>query len=196
MPCVEPRGQQMRRREFITQSARQRYLDNLKRRASFRGIIAAMNKGSRTRRAWWHLLAGFLFALSVHTPAAPEDAPPISTMLKEGWQIAGYSQAFDNRSTFILFRHSDHAYLVQCRVGYAVPRNTRTCSMCYMLERVRSFRVAHLGKQRTSPPLQADKLRQYDVRSWTGRAGNETTRFPRGGGQCSDMAAYSTRTAT
>jgi hypothetical protein len=57
-----------------------------------------MNKDSRTRRAWWRLLAGLLFALPVHTAAA-EDAPPISTMLKEGWQIAGYSQAFDNRST-------------------------------------------------------------------------------------------------
>jgi hypothetical protein len=55
-----------------------------------------MNKDSRTRRAWWRLLAGLLFALPVHTPAAAEDAPPISTMLKEGWQIAGYSQAFDN----------------------------------------------------------------------------------------------------
>jgi hypothetical protein len=51
-----------------------------------------MNKDSRTRRAWWRLLAGFLFVLPVHTPAAAEDAPSISTMLKEGWQIAGYSQ--------------------------------------------------------------------------------------------------------
>jgi len=72
--------------------------------------------------------------LPVHTPAAAEDAPPISTMLKEGWQIAGYSQAFDNRSTFILFRHSDHAYLVQCRVGYDVTRKPPTYAICYKLE--------------------------------------------------------------
>src|SRR5262249_42061235 len=78
---------------------------------------AAMNRDSRTRRAWWRLLAGLLFALPVHTPAAAEDAPSISIMLKEGWQIAGYSQASDNRSTFILFRHPDQAYLVQCRAG-------------------------------------------------------------------------------
>jgi hypothetical protein len=89
---------------------------------SRRSLAAAMNKESRTRRAWWRLLAGLLFTLPVHTPAAAEDAPPISTMLKEGWQIAGYSQASDNRSTFILFRHPDQAYLVQCRAGYDATR--------------------------------------------------------------------------
>jgi hypothetical protein len=93
-----------------------------------------MNKDSRTRRAWWRLLAGLLFALPVHTPAAAEDGPSIRTMLKEGWQIAGYSQAFDNRSTFILFRHPDQAYLVQCRVGYDVTRKPPTYSICYRLE--------------------------------------------------------------
>jgi len=87
-----------------------------------------MNKDSRTRRAWWHLLAGFLFALPV--PGA-EEAPSISTLLKEGWQIAGYSQATDNRSTFILFRHPDQAYLVQCRAGYDATRTPRTYSICY-----------------------------------------------------------------
>jgi hypothetical protein len=63
-----------------------------------------------------------------------EDAPSVSTMLKEGWQIAGYSQAFDNRSTFILFRHPDQTYLVQCRVGYDVTRKPPTNSICYRLE--------------------------------------------------------------
>jgi hypothetical protein len=105
-----------------------------------------MNKDSRTRRAFWRLLAGLLFALSVHTAAgagaededAPSistgNAPPISTLLKEGWQIAGFSQALDNRSTFILFRHPDQAYLVQCRAGYDATRTPRTYSFCYRLE--------------------------------------------------------------
>ena len=93
-----------------------------------------MNKDSRTRSAWWHLLAGFLFALPLHTPAAAEDAPSISTMLKEGWQIAGYSQASDNRSTFILFRHPDQAYLVQCRAGYDATRTPPVYSICYRLK--------------------------------------------------------------
>jgi hypothetical protein len=90
-----------------------------------------MNKDSRTRRASCRLLAGFLLALPVHTLAAAEDAPSISTMLKEGWQIAGYSQASDNRSTFILFRHPDQAYLVQCRAGYDATRTPPTYSICY-----------------------------------------------------------------
>jgi hypothetical protein len=70
--------------------------------------------------------------------------------LKTGWQIAGYSQAFDNRSTFILFRQPDEIYLVQCRVGYDVTRTPSTYSICYKLQwemRVRALRrrvdVAH-----------------------------------------------------
>jgi hypothetical protein len=93
-----------------------------------------MNKDSRTRRAWWRLLAWLLFGLPVHTPAAAQDAPSIGTMLKEGWQIAGYSQASDNRSTFILFRHPNQAYLVQCRAGYDATRRPPTYSFCYRLE--------------------------------------------------------------
>jgi len=96
--------------------------------------LAAMNKDSRTYRAWWRLLAGLLFTLPVYTPAAAEDADSVSIMLKDGWQIAGYTQAHDNRSTFILFRHPDQAYLVQCRVGYDVTRRPPTYSICYKLE--------------------------------------------------------------
>ena len=103
-----------------------------------------MNKDSRTRRTFWRLLAGLLFALAVHTAtgAEDEDAPPISTgnapsistLLKQGWQIAGFSQALDNRSTFILFRHPDQAYLVQCRAGYDATRTPPTYAFCYRLE--------------------------------------------------------------
>ena len=81
-----------------------------------------MDKDSGARLGRWRLLARLLFALPVHGPAAAEDAPSISAMLKEGWQIAGYSQATDNRSTFILFRHPDQTYLVQCRAGYDATR--------------------------------------------------------------------------
>ena len=64
---------------------------------------------------------------------AAEDGPSIEQLLKNGWQIAGHSQAFDNRSTFILFRHPDQTYLVQCRVGYDVTRNPSVYSICYEL---------------------------------------------------------------
>jgi hypothetical protein len=64
---------------------------------------------------------------------AAEDNPSIEELVKTGWQIAGYSQAFDNRPTFILFRNPDPPYLVQCRVGFDVTRNPSTYSLCYKL---------------------------------------------------------------
>ena len=72
--------------------------------------------------------------LSAKVSAAAEDAPAIGELLKTGWQIAGFSQAFDNRSTFILFRHPGENYLVQCRVGYDVTRTPSTYSICYKLQ--------------------------------------------------------------
>jgi hypothetical protein len=65
--------------------------------------------------------------------SAAENAPSIEDLLKNGWQIAGFSQAFDNRSTFILFRHPEQSYLVQCRVGYDVTRTPSVYSICYEL---------------------------------------------------------------
>jgi hypothetical protein len=64
---------------------------------------------------------------------AADDNASIEELLKTGWQVAGYSQAFDNRSTFILFRNPDQSYLVQCRVGYDVTRTPSTYSLCYEL---------------------------------------------------------------
>lgn len=72
--------------------------------------------------------------LSANVSSAAEDGPAIGELLKTGWQIAGYSQAFDNRSTFILFRHPEQNYLVQCRVGYDVTRTPSTYSICYKLQ--------------------------------------------------------------
>jgi hypothetical protein len=71
--------------------------------------------------------------LSATAVAAAEEGPSIEQLLKSGWQIAGYSQAFDNRSTFILFRHPDQTHLVQCRVGYDVTRKPSVYSICYEL---------------------------------------------------------------
>ena len=84
---------------------------------------------------WRIILAGFVaLTLLAKVSTAAEDSPTIGEMLKTGWQIAGFSQAFDNRSTFILFRHPDQAYLVQCRVGYDVTRMPSTYSICYKLQ--------------------------------------------------------------
>ena len=54
-----------------------------------------------------------MLVLSAKVSTAAEDGPAIGELLKTGWQIAGYSQAIDNRSTFILFRHPEQNYLVR-----------------------------------------------------------------------------------
>ena len=57
------------------------------------------------------------FACPVHVFAAPEETITIATLLKGGWQIAGYTSTLDSRSAFILFRHPEEPYLVQCRAS-------------------------------------------------------------------------------
>lgn len=84
------------------------------------------------------LLLITIFAVGLAMPhraaAEPTDENlTIEDLLKGGWQIAGYAGAFDNWSTFILLRHPDQPYLVQCRSGYDVTRQPRTQSHCYKL---------------------------------------------------------------
>ena len=81
------------------------------------------------------LIAWTLMAAAAHPVSAePTDEDfTIEGLLKGGWQIAGYTGAMDNWSTFILFRHPDQPYLVQCRSGYDVTRQQRTQSHCYEL---------------------------------------------------------------
>jgi hypothetical protein len=66
---------------------------------------------------------------------ATEDEANVSieALLKGGWQIAGYASAVDNWSAFILFRHPDQPYLVQCKAGYDVLREPRIQPHCYKL---------------------------------------------------------------
>ena len=66
---------------------------------------------------------------------APEsdDRPSIESLLKDGWQIGGYTSAVDGYSAFILFRHPDQQHLVQCRAGYDVTREKRVQTNCYRL---------------------------------------------------------------
>jgi hypothetical protein len=75
----------------------------------------------------------------VGAAASPAVAEPrdeglqIEQLLKDGWQIAGYTGADDSRSTFILLRHPSEPSLVQCRAGYDVTRDTRIQINCYRL---------------------------------------------------------------
>jgi hypothetical protein len=77
-------------------------------------------------------VALFAFPASIH--AAPQETIAIETLLKGGWQVAGYASTFDTRSAFILFRHPDEPYLVQCRASYDVTRTPPVTSNCYKLQ--------------------------------------------------------------
>ena len=59
----------------------------------------------------------------------------IETLLKDGWQIAGYaaSNQFAVESAMILLRHEGESYLVQCRASYDVTRSPSVTSHCYKL---------------------------------------------------------------
>jgi hypothetical protein len=82
--------------------------------------------------ALWGLLA-LTFAFPAQVFAAPEEIT-IANLLKGGWQIAGYTSTTDGRSAFILFRHPDEPYLVQCRASYDVTRTPNVTLNCYKLQ--------------------------------------------------------------
>ncbi|MGQ0455468.1 MAG: hypothetical protein ACT4OU_00255 [Hyphomicrobium sp.] len=69
--------------------------------------------------------------------ASPAGAQPaekdisVEGLLKDGWQVAGFTNTFDNRSALILFRHPTETYLVQCRSGYDVTRKPPVYANCY-----------------------------------------------------------------
>ena len=67
------------------------------------------------------------------TPDDGDDRPNIESLLKDGWQVAGYTSAVDGYSAFILFRHPNQQHLVQCRAGYDVTREKRVQTNCYRL---------------------------------------------------------------
>jgi hypothetical protein len=45
-----------------------------------------------------------------------------------------YTSTLDDRSAFILFRHPNETYLVQCRASYDVTRTPPVTSNCYKLQ--------------------------------------------------------------
>jgi len=77
---------------------------------------------------------GLVIGLGAWGGAAAADSPiTIERLLEDGWDIAGYTGTFDNRSSLMLFRHKDKKYLVQCSVLYDVTRIPRTNVNCYEL---------------------------------------------------------------
>ncbi len=80
--------------------------------------------------AWSGALACLALLLSC-TGAGADPAPlTVENLLKDGWEIAGYASNFDGRS-FILFKHKERSYLVQCSVLYDVLRAERVNIHCY-----------------------------------------------------------------
>ena len=82
------------------------------------------------------LLAGIAVGLCVSgtaTAQTAEDKLSIEALVKSGWQVAGYTSTFDNRSAMILLKHSSESYLVQCLAGYDVQRTPRVYVNCYEL---------------------------------------------------------------
>jgi hypothetical protein len=79
------------------------------------------------------LVAVPVVACSAMAQPAESEVVSVESLLKEGWQIAGYSGTADGWSAFILFRHPSEPYLVQCRAGYDVTREKRVQTNCYRL---------------------------------------------------------------
>ena len=74
-----------------------------------------------------------LLQLIAPTPtAAQQPSLTIEKLLTDGWEVAGYISAWENRS-LILFKHKEHKYLVQCSVLLDVMRNPRLVIYCYEL---------------------------------------------------------------
>jgi len=78
--------------------------------------------------------AGLIPAIALFAAAAAAETPvTIEQLLQDGWDVAGYTGTFDNRSSLLLFRRKDKNYLVQCSVLYDVTRSPRAIVNCYEL---------------------------------------------------------------
>ena len=75
------------------------------------------------------LLCGLLWLAKAPVAAQSRDFT-VEKLLQGGWEIAGYLRAWENR-TLILFKHKEHAFLVQCSVLIDVTRTPRVVPVCY-----------------------------------------------------------------
>ena len=78
------------------------------------------------------VVAAAVWAVSL-TALANEPPRTIEQLVSQGWEIAGYAAlALENRS-FILFKHKDQKFLIQCSVRYDVTRKPSVITNCYEL---------------------------------------------------------------
>ena len=79
------------------------------------------------------IACALILQLPASTPvAAQQPALTIEKLLSDGWEVAGYISAWENRS-LILFKHKEHKHLVQCSVLLDVMRSPRVVTYCYEL---------------------------------------------------------------
>ena len=79
------------------------------------------------------LAAGLAWVLAVSAPGtatAQTKDFTVEKLLLDGWEVAGFVRAWENR-TLILFKHKQHAFLVQCSVLIDVTRTPRVIPVCY-----------------------------------------------------------------
>ena len=62
-----------------------------------------------------------------------QSATSVEKLLTDGWEVAGYVSAWENRS-LVLFKHKEQRYLVQCSVLIDVMRNPRVVTYCYEIK--------------------------------------------------------------
>ena len=76
-----------------------------------------------------------LVLLAAPALAATDENISIETLIKAGWQIAGYAAANQSavESALILLRNANESFLVQCRASYDVTRSPSVNSHCYKL---------------------------------------------------------------
>jgi hypothetical protein len=81
------------------------------------------------------LVVAILFAGLCVQPShsQQQSATTIEKLLTDGWEVAGYVSAWENRS-LLLFKHKDQHYLVQCSVLIDVMRNPRVVTYCYEIK--------------------------------------------------------------
>jgi hypothetical protein len=77
----------------------------------------------------------------------------IETLVKDGWQIAGYAAAHQSavESAMILLRHADRSYLVQCRASYDVTRHLALLQAALSATRRNGATIAHDCRQHYRP---------------------------------------------
>ena len=84
-------------------------------------------------RLWLRSVAWLVLSFLAGPPApalAQTKDLTVEKLQQGGWEVAGFVRAWENRS-LILFKHKDHAFLVQCSVLIDVTRNPRVLTVCY-----------------------------------------------------------------